>query len=169
MPDLHSVRHDLRDRFNGGEPELLDVLASKARTALDDPAGVGLEDAEPVILRSHLNRATRAASSHDVGKVLAETSAVSLGIASFEKRHAYAIARCDEIINALNPAEDTREAFAATLTLLGRHLAERQDTMEALLADTEEPDTTAYRTAAAAIVDALDNLDDAILALAGDS
>lgn len=32
-------------------------------------------------------------------------------------------------------------------------------------ADTEEPDTTAYRTATAALVDALDNLDDAILAL----
>lgn len=166
MPDLHSVRHD---RFAGGEPEMLDVLASNARTALDDPVGVGLEDADPLQLRVALNRATRAASSRDVGRVMAETSAISLGLTSFEKRHAYAIDRCDEIINALNPAEDTREAFAATLTLLGRHLAERQDTMEALLPDTEEPDTSAYELAVVALADSLNVLDVAIAALGGGS
>lgn len=117
-------------------PSLLDQLASLARTALDDP------------------------DSLPDGEYQQTTWGGDRG-----NPKGYAIGKLDEIIQSLNPSTNDRQSFATTLTLLGRHLAERQDSMEALLADTEEPDTTAYRTAAAALADTLDALDDAILAL----
>lgn len=81
---------------------------------------------------------------------------------------ALAISKLDEIINLLNPADETREAYAATLEILGRHLAERQDVIEANELNYEEHDAetkTAYETAHDAVGRALDALDEAIAAL----
>lgn len=120
------------DRFNTPAP-LLDVLASFARTALDDPASLpGLDYERP-------------------------------GVAL-----AYAIDKLDTIINTLNPSEESREAYAETLTMLGRHLAERQDTIERDELTYQEHDTAtkiAYMNARVHLGLALDALDEAINAL----
>lgn len=81
---------------------------------------------------------------------------------------AYVIARMDEIIGLLNPADETRETFADTLTILGRHLAERADVMESVDADVESGERAAYVNAAALVHRALDVLDEAIAELRPD-
>lgn len=127
----------------GVEARLLDNIASYARTALDDYAG--LPDTEQAKIRSTL------APSVNAGLV------------------AYAVERLDEIINVLNPAENTRESYAATLTMLGRQLAERADTIEQNELEYEEHDDDtkqAYTEAHTALLQALDRLDEAIDALA---
>lgn len=110
---------------------MLDVLASHARTALDDPG------------------------------------ALTGDLAEWQARGGpsrYAIDKLDEIIAALNPALETRETFAATLTILGRHLAERQDLIEQTH-DDDEQDADRLADAAKEIGAALDSLDAAIAAL----
>ncbi len=116
---------------------MLDVLASEARTALDDPAALGLpyedgvNDYDPTIAR------------------------------------AFAIDRLDDIINALNPSEETRKSYARTLKVLGRHIAERQDAIELSYRKYDsETAKTAYAEAHEALTLALDYLDTAIGALA---
>jgi hypothetical protein len=68
----------------------------------------------------------------------------------------------------LNPAEETRQNFAESLTILGRHLAERADVMESVDAD-PILDRPAYAVAVAHIHAALDTLDLAIEVLQGES
>lgn len=121
--------------FEGSPETMLDTLASNARTALDDPAG------------------------------LPESVAAAYGLRTASDLKAYAIARMDEIIGLLNPADETRETFADTLTILGRHLAERADVMESVDADAESGDRAAYVNAAALVHRALDVLDEAIAEL----
>ncbi|HEX3455281.1 MAG TPA: hypothetical protein VHS03_11685 [Gaiellaceae bacterium] len=72
----------------------------------------------------------------------------------------YAVARLDAIIEALNPSTETRATAARTLTILGRHLAERSDVYAAT--DAEGDDADAYRDASDAIDRALDLLDEAV-------
>jgi hypothetical protein len=110
-------------------PAMLDVRASYARTALDDPE---------CLPEGELGEATT------VG---------------------YAIDQLDEIINVLNPSYETRETFAESLTVLGRHLADRLERMENCTLDAEGPDKTAYDAAAECLFSALDELDEAIAML----
>lgn len=84
---------------------------------------------------------------------------------SADARAGYAIDKLDEIIEALNPSTQDRESFARTLTVLGRHVAERQDQIEALLPDVDEADREAYEEAHGALKEALDFFDHAIGAL----
>lgn len=110
---------------------MLDVLASEARTALDDPEYYDITDQA--------------------------------------KAQALAIDRLDDIISTLNPGEDTRETFAYTLKVLGRHIADRQDAIEANELSYEDHDDetkAAYAEAYEALTLALDYLDTAIGALA---
>lgn len=112
--------------------KLLDVLASEARTALDDPAAVGLD------------------------------------VNDIDGQHAFAVTALDDIISLLNPAEETRASYAATLTILGKHLAERQDEIEQAELGYDGHDQAtreAYQEAWGALKDALDCLDNAIAAL----
>jgi len=111
----------------------IDQIASLARTALDDPGAIGLPYRDGV---------------NDYDPSVATS---------------YAIDRLDEIINALNPAEETSEAYAATLTILGRHLAERRDAIE-----DRELLPAIYAEAVEEIGLALDHLDAAIAALTQD-
>jgi hypothetical protein len=113
------------------EPKLIDVLASEARTALTDPAGLDLP----------------------------------AGVDTVD----FAVARLDEIINLLNPSSETRADYALTLTVLGRQLAERADTIDQKELEYGEHDAetrTAYEEAHTAISQALDLIDGAIEALA---
>lgn len=118
-----------------GSPDdgMLDKLASLARTALDDPEA--LDDPAAIAVR------------------WLELPAL---------REAYAIEKLDEIIEALNPSYEARETFAATLTILGRHLAERADVMQEVDADEESGEKEAYEQAATLVGEALDKLDEAI-------
>ena len=130
--------------MNDTTTPLLDVLASLARTALDDP------NALPEAPRPW------------TGKT--EDPTLYAG----EGYEVYAIDRLDEIINALNPAEETTEAYADTLTMLGRQLAERADKIEQDELTYEEHDDAtrkAYEEAHTALSQALDLLDEAIAAL----
>lgn len=120
----------LRYGTAAGEEPLLDTLASLARTALDDPAGLDIEWGGGDFASS-------------------ETA-----------QRAYAISRLDDIINALNPSEETTTTFAATLTILGRHLAERRDYMAATDFD---PETLVRSHEAVLHIDAaLDAIDRAV-------
>ena len=132
------------------EPPLLDVLASNARTALTDPDGLP----EPVA--SILAAAERRAVDPD------------------DNPYAdYAVTQLDELINALNPAEYDRASFAATLTMLGRHLAERADELVANATQAAETDAAAdaeaLQAAADLVQDACDKLDEAIETLVPDT
>lgn len=83
----------------------------------------------------------------------------------------YAIGKLDDIIGILNPSEDTRAAYAGSLSALGRQLAERQDAMKAQegsYADHDDATAEAYREADGALTRALDALDEALAALAGE-
>jgi hypothetical protein len=85
---------------------------------------------------------------------------------------ALAIERLDEIIEALNPSTETREAYADTLTILGQHLAERADVIEASEVSYPEHDAAtreAYEEAHTALLQALDLIDTAIESLRGES
>jgi hypothetical protein len=131
------------------ELPLLDVRASNARTALDDPAGL------PDPIASQLAAAEARATSPDDNPYVA-----------------YAIDQLDEIINILNPAAYTRAAFAETLTMLGRHLAERCDELASNAESANESggeiDGTALQAAADLVSAALDTLDEAIAVLVPD-
>lgn len=118
-------------------PMMLDSLASFARTALTDPSAVGLRPFE--------------LGAGDYAKVDGE---------ALKAARIYAVHKLDEIIEALNPSDETRETMTDTLSVLGRHLAERADEMDAR--DAEEPDRTAYRAAASNVRAALDLVDVAI-------
>lgn len=124
------------------EPPLLDVLASCARTAIDDPAGVGLAPFE-----------------------LGAGEYAKVDPVALRDARVFALNRLDDIIDALNPDVESRETFAATLTMLGRHLAERQDLMRTLLGDAEADDRTAYYFASQMVDRALIGLAKAIDAL----
>lgn len=134
-PAVDRVSDAFKEATNPAEQKLIDVLASEARTALDDPAAVGIPES-------------------NVGG-----------------RHAYAIERLDEIITMLNPASETPQDYAFTLTMLGRQLAERADVIETSELSYPEHDAktrTAYEEAHTAIMQACDLLDGAIEALNGD-
>ena len=129
----------------GDETVLLDVIASNARTALDDPNG--LPEDEWAKVKSTLD------------------PSVNAGLV------AYAVTQLDEIINTLNPAEETRASYAETLTMLGRHIAERADSIEQHELSYEDHDDEtkeAYGEAHSALMQALDRLDEAIQYLKGD-
>ena len=80
-----------------------------------------------------------------------------------EEANVYAIDRLDDIIDALNPSEETLATFAATFRILGRHLAERRDY---LAATDYEPEMLVRCHEAAEYIDAaLDSLDQAIRTL----
>lgn len=76
----------------------------------------------------------------------------------------YALERLDDIIEALNPSDESFESFARTFTILGRHLAERADYMQASTWETEV-DLGRSEDAFASIQAALDLIDEAIVAL----
>lgn len=122
----------------------LDMLASQARTALDDPGGVGLN------------------SPDRVGGTLEKQRTI-------DANQGFAIQRCDEIINLLNPSEWTRATAARALRVLGRHVAEVSD---ALILPGAYSDIGAAadvcQEAANAISDALDHVDSAIRSLEND-
>jgi hypothetical protein len=125
---------------------MLDVRASYARTALDDPG---------CLPEGELDEAIADAELYD--RVFADAAPAPTV--------RYAIGQMDEIINVLNPDYETRETFAATLTVLGRHLADRLERMENCTLDAEGPDKTAYDAAAECLFSALDELDEAIAML----
>lgn len=162
---MHLDRCDPRDRaawqealdvtrgqrpFGGPPDDMLDQLASLARTAIDDP-----ENLDPERMREELESYWPGASPEG------DATIPSLN-------RLYAISKQDAIINALNPAEETRETFAATLTILGRHLAERADVMRDVDADVESGEKAAYERAANRVHDALDILDEAMTELRGE-
>lgn len=136
-----SDRQTFPERFTAREPVALDHLASLARTALDDPNGL------PEAPRPWTGPSDDPTAYYGQGYSL------------------YAIDRMDEIIDALNPALETRETFAASLTALGLHLADRADRMDSIALDDGEP----YAEAAGLVHAALDRLDEAIALLAPES
>lgn len=115
------------------ETREIDQMASLARTALTDPAALPDDADADAAMVAALNTTTQ---------------------------HAYAVARLDEIINALNPAELTHANAADTLTLLGRHV---QATLERL--EAEGLLEAGRSTIADLITGGLDLLDGAIGAL----
>lgn len=128
--------------MNDTEPKLLDVLASEARTALDDYAG--LPESEQAKIQPTLE------------------PSVNAGLV------AYAVEKLDEIINALNPASEFRADYAHTLKVLGRQLAERADTIDQkeLEYGEHDPETrSAYEEAHTSLLQALDLIDEAIATL----
>lgn len=114
----------------------LDQLASLARTALDDPAGVeeGIEAMYDALLDPSEN-------THD------------------RRADRYAIEQCDRIINTLNPSEMTPATMRRALVVLGRHLAAVLDQ-----AETEELLERDRSLIGDGIRGALDHLDQAIAA-----
>lgn len=146
-PESIRERARLHRDFNvaegSSEAPLLDVLASLARTALDDPEALEEADMRAAIEKQLPGANPLPENLHNV----------------------YAVCMLDEIIEALNPTYETRETFVATLTILGSHLAERADVMRDVDADVESGEKAAYERAANRVHDALDVLDEAIGAL----
>lgn len=99
---------------NAGRPLLLDEIASNIRTALDDPAGVGLDAYDWELI--HDGRAREAIR--------------------------YAIRQADAIIAALNPSEDRRDLIADGFEVLQRQTEERASTCYQV--DADEADQAAY-------------------------
>jgi len=114
----------------------LDQLASTARTTLVDMAA-GL-----TATRYRLTNASKSAAAESVS---------------------FAVGRLDDIINALNPAEWTRETAAFTLRTLGRHMAEVMDGLRDL-----DPNPSVRESASDSIDQALDAIDSAIRTLEGE-
>ena len=79
-----------------------------------------------------------------------------------EQARAYVIDRMDDIINVLNPSMETTETFSRSLTVIGRHLADRVGTMESLMQDDGE---AVWGEAIERATAALDSLDEAIASL----
>lgn len=124
-----------------GVTPLLDTIASMVRHAAEDPDAL-----------------------HDPPRWDGNLSYSSTMMRDADLR-VYMINRLDELINWLNPAEETRETFAATLTMLGSHLIERRDLMTTLLPDAEGDDRKAYYFASQLVTRALGDIAKAIDAL----
>ena len=118
-------------RWAGLEPSMLDVLASYARTALDEN---DVQAADPDV-------------------PFTNSAGVTL----------YAINRMDDLIELLNPSYETTETFARTLTVLGRHLADRLEVMMNLALDDGDE---VWGVAIDRATHALDLIDEAIASLA---
>ena len=83
------------------DPPRLDDLASRARTALVDPCGVGLPDPVDRLALEALGKTANQVRNDNDG---------------------YAIDRLDDIINLLNPSEWDAEKIVRALRVLGTHL-----------------------------------------------
>lgn len=134
---LEGQNEILRHGTAAGEPPLLDTLASFARTALTDKEGL------PPSVAVGLERAERRATDPGDDPYLL-----------------YAVDCLDDIIDLLNPGTETLETLAASVRILGRHLAERADVLRAV--DADERDAHRYRFAANRIDEALDLVDEGI-------
>jgi hypothetical protein len=79
-----------------------------------------------------------------------------------EQAKSYVIDKMDDLIDLLNPSTETTDSFARSLTVLGRHLADRLDRMENLMLDDGED---VWGVAIEQIDIALDAIDEAIASL----
>jgi hypothetical protein len=79
-----------------------------------------------------------------------------------EQAKSYVIDKMDDLIDLLNPSMETTETFARSLTVLGRHIADRLDRMQNLALDDGEE---VWGEAIRATDLALDALDEAIAAI----
>jgi hypothetical protein len=79
-----------------------------------------------------------------------------------EQARSYVIDKMDDLIDLLNPSMETTETFARSLTVLGRHIADRLDRMQNLALDDGEE---VWGETIRATDLALDALDEAIAAL----
>lgn len=130
---------------------LLDVLASLARTALDDPDGLPADEEQ---------RLADCATETDRRGAVPVPPALAL----------YAIDRLDEIIETLSPSLHTQGNCARSATTLGQHLAALADENAAVADDPNavEEDAVAHKAAAVSINRALDHIDAAIATLKRD-
>lgn len=116
-------------------PPEIDQLASLARTALSDPYGLPQGEYEKML-------------PGPLGEFLTQ------------RQGSYAVDRLDEIINLLNPAEMTAAGGARALTVLGRHVADVLERLEA-----EDGLERNRSLIGDEITASLDHLDNAIAAL----
>lgn len=119
---------------------LLDELASLARTALTDPDALPDESyPDP-----------RARIDYPIG-----TTAATI----------FAVERLDEIIETLNPSMEDDEHLAWAIEILGRHLAQREEVVRAYSTNLGDR----YLEASTDLMNALDLIDSAVVALRGET